>query len=409
MPDENNADNNRDVSKPAAGSADGEKKAAAERLVTEYGLDPTDLRAVGIEPELLAAIDTDYRARIEQFRIQGDFVVRMLQTVPAVHSLKLRVKDPIHLLKKIVRKRRDKPKDASVGLTDASNYMTEITDLIGVRALHLYKGDWLSIHKFITTTWKLAEQPVAYIRKGDAVVPEVEAACSVKEHPRAYRSIHYVITLGSTSEPVPVEIQVRTLIEEAWSEIDHTLNYPATANPLIGHLLRIFNGFAGHADELGTFIARLHLALAQERAEREAIVGELQQLRAVQTSSRAEKEILEKTIEHLRESRYKLTASGTVGKSSPASLTGLLSGVSAVNALDGLNLTGRIPDLDVFTKLSESIDLSSQLAKLDQATKVHGLLSGFDKRCSVCGTPIGLGPSSGGKCLSCSTGLGGTP
>lgn len=40
-----------------------------------------------------------------------------------------------------------------------------------------------------------------------------------------YTSVHYVI--GSASRTtVTAEIQVRTLMEEVWGEVDHTMNYP---------------------------------------------------------------------------------------------------------------------------------------------------------------------------------------
>ena len=40
-----------------------------------------------------------------------------------------------------------------------------------------------------------------------------------------YTSIHYLIKPKASSD-VCCEIQVRTLFEEIWGEIDHTLNYP---------------------------------------------------------------------------------------------------------------------------------------------------------------------------------------
>jgi hypothetical protein len=40
-----------------------------------------------------------------------------------------------------------------------------------------------------------------------------------------YTSVHYIIGSGSQT-PLTCEIQVRTLMEEVWGEVDHKINYP---------------------------------------------------------------------------------------------------------------------------------------------------------------------------------------
>jgi ppGpp synthetase/RelA/SpoT-type nucleotidyltranferase len=40
-----------------------------------------------------------------------------------------------------------------------------------------------------------------------------------------YTSVHYVIGSASRTK-VTAEIQVRTLAEEVWGEVDHSINYP---------------------------------------------------------------------------------------------------------------------------------------------------------------------------------------
>ncbi|MFS8087325.1 MAG: (p)ppGpp synthetase, partial [Acidobacteriota bacterium] len=44
-------------------------------------------------------------------------------------------------------------------------------------------------------------------------------------NPRLYSSVHYVIQPRSKAE-ITCEIQVRTLADEIWGEIDHKINYP---------------------------------------------------------------------------------------------------------------------------------------------------------------------------------------
>lgn len=59
-------------------------------------------------------------------------------------------------------------------------------------------------------------------------------------------------------DEVLVEIQVRTVFEEAWSEIDHLMRYPYDVdNPIITEYLGIFNRIVGSADEMGMFIKKI--------------------------------------------------------------------------------------------------------------------------------------------------------
>jgi putative GTP pyrophosphokinase len=41
-----------------------------------------------------------------------------------------------------------------------------------------------------------------------------------------YSSVHYVAQPNTRPPLVTIEIQVRTLADEIWGEIDHKLNYP---------------------------------------------------------------------------------------------------------------------------------------------------------------------------------------
>lgn len=71
------------------------------------------------------------------------------------------------------------------------------------------------------------------------------------------------------------EIQVRTIFEEAWSEIDHTIRYPYNLdNPVFSQFLFIFNRLAGSADEMGTFISFLRDQLKEIDIKHQQVVGE---------------------------------------------------------------------------------------------------------------------------------------
>ena len=47
-----------------------------------------------------------------------------------------------------------------------------------------------------------------------------------------YTSVHYVVKPNNAKSDVTCEIQVRTLFEEIWGEIDHTINYPHATNSI---------------------------------------------------------------------------------------------------------------------------------------------------------------------------------
>jgi putative GTP pyrophosphokinase len=229
--------------------------------------------------------------------------------VTPVHSLKVRIKHPEHLIEKIIRKRSDAP-DLNF---DASSYETFITDLIGIRALHLFKDEWREIHKFLTETWDLHEEPLAYVREGDPadlVRGFSDAGCRVQEHPCGYRSIHYVLKTQPAKCARFVELQVRTIFEEGWSEIDHLVRYPRQSdNPYLAGFLTIFNRLAGAADEMGTFTKELsayveaqlvqaaenELRIHQKEDELKKAVSQLQ-------ISTAEKAKLERQIAELSSS-----------------------------------------------------------------------------------------------------------
>ncbi len=272
------------------------------------------LKDAGVQATTLLEIHDDYLKRRNDLADHGAFLVQQLQHLDEAHSLKYRVKDPTHLIRKIVRKSKENP-DARI---DATNYSSEITDLVGVRVLHLYKDDWRPIHDFIRKSWSLkqGEEPIAYIRHGDEIDSALSGCCTVKTHPRGYRSLHYVIEYAPTKATVIAEIQVRTLFEEAWSEIDHQLNYPElTTPPLVAQLVSIFNGLSGYADQLGPYIRALSRSLSKSAieydaamTERESLVGALDLERKAKNKSTREKELLQKTIDHLRQEQARFAA-----------------------------------------------------------------------------------------------------
>jgi ppGpp synthetase/RelA/SpoT-type nucleotidyltranferase len=258
---------------------------------------------------ILQSIAEHHTAATQELQTTARYITDRLELVPAVHSLKVRVKNPEHLVAKIIRKKLKAP-DL---VFDVTSYEALVTDLIGIRALHLFKDDWSDIHQFVTNTWDLHETPIAYVRDG---VPETltkafkDASCDVQEHPFGYRSIHYLIKSQPAKRSRLAELQVRTIFEEGWSEIDHRVRYPRHSDdPYLAGLLTIFNRLAGSADEMGTFTKLLSTFLTEQatkEVDRRKINAEkeeaLKQAVSQLQISQSEKKQLEKQITELRQS-----------------------------------------------------------------------------------------------------------
>lgn len=254
-----------------------------EDFLKKYNIESKDFEETTLKWTELQAIFQDYCSEIPKLEASAVYIFNNLMKTDNVHSVRYRVKDEEHVIEKIIRK---KIKDPSNIIT-LKNYKTELTDLIGLRAIHLFKEDWLSIHNLITTTWDLKEKPVVNYRDGDSaeyLKKFEELECDIKEHPFGYRSIHYIVETKPAKRTYFAEIQVRTIFEEAWSEIDHTIRYPYDQdNPLFGQFLLILNRLAGSADEMGTFIKYLKIDLEQKEnkhlqtlSEKDKLINELE-------------------------------------------------------------------------------------------------------------------------------------
>jgi ppGpp synthetase/RelA/SpoT-type nucleotidyltranferase len=240
-------------------------------------IDTATWAKAAIDWQTLSAIASDHNSHLDSLRDAAELLARVLQRSSAVHSVRWRVKDTEHLLAKIVRKRAEE--NTKYAAISPDNYYEVVTDLVGLRALHLFKDDCFAINRDLLAVWPPIEPPIAYVREGD---PEDlttrfrDHGLEVHKHPAGYRSVHYVVSTRPLNRTVLAEVQVRTIFEEGWSEVDHRVRYPDFSdNSLVNYFLTIFNRLSGSADEMGTFVqgltkelgdleARSHQA-AQER------------------------------------------------------------------------------------------------------------------------------------------------
>lgn len=224
-----------------------------------------DFIKADIEWNDLLAIYDDFQNKRAQLEGIAEFVVKGIQTFDEIHSVRWRVKDSEHLLEKIIRKRCEPNPSKKYLNISVENYTNIVTDLVGVRALHLFKDQVFDIHSKIKSMWGFSEKPVSYVREGDdSELLELFRlnGFSPKVHKAGYRSVHYVLKMKPNLAEFRIELQVRTIFEEGWSEIDHKVRYPNFSNnKQVETILKIFNRLAGSADEVGAFIRGLSLEL----------------------------------------------------------------------------------------------------------------------------------------------------
>lgn len=224
-------------------------------FLKRYAYDDNALVRANITWDELMEVANNHRSNMSELKTKGEYINNRLMLEPTVHSVSYRIKDEEHLVEKVIRKNID----AKCKRITLDNYKEEITDLIGLRALHIFKEEWEPIHNYIKGIFSLKpkEKPKVYYRKGDSETylgKYVKAGLSKEEHRQGYRSIHYTIVPDPLKKKSFAEIQVRSIYEEAWSEIDHRIKYPYVKKDIpYARLLFILNGLSGTADELGSF------------------------------------------------------------------------------------------------------------------------------------------------------------
>jgi putative GTP pyrophosphokinase len=187
-------------------------------------------------------LTTEEKERIDaivaRFESQRDLVAQFLETVHVmfsgsaelmalVHSVKRRIKDKEHLRDKLIRKMIKH--GANFDITP-DNLYSKITDLAGYRILHLHTRQMEQINKAILglideAQYPLLEKPKARVWDDESKSYFESIDITTELSPNMYSSVHYVIGASSKTR-VSCEIQVRTLAEEVWGEVDHSFNYP---------------------------------------------------------------------------------------------------------------------------------------------------------------------------------------
>lgn len=177
-------------------------------------------------------IDTNISEKIELFQKEYEFkkdfyikaaktfknlIINLLNNKFEKTSVVFRIKDKVSCTEKIERKYLKKlQEDMECDITDL------LTDLIGVRIICLYESEIQSIAKLLddefdiidTTdkTQELLENDNAFGYKGLHIDLKFGPKRSELSEYKAYKDLR-------------IEIQIRTIIQNAWSELDHQIKY----------------------------------------------------------------------------------------------------------------------------------------------------------------------------------------
>jgi len=145
-----------------------------------------------------------------------------------VRTTFIRIKRPEKVVGKILRR----PEQFPDGLSTSS--LREIHDLIGVRVVVYFLSQLPLVDRDLRNSEpKVVEisendPPEAYLSRG--LIRRLGLThVSRKEKKSGYSSVHYTVRLAKSSVPKKdrpfFEIQIRTLAQELWSELEHNLAY----------------------------------------------------------------------------------------------------------------------------------------------------------------------------------------
>lgn len=186
------------------------------------------------EKALVNRLVGKYQANYSVFTALGRLVFDVLTADPKlsqlVHSIKYRVKDPSHLKEKLERKLKDSKEENKPFTINEDNLFQTVNDLIGVRILHLHTTEVVAINTALQDclsreNYKKSQGPTAKVWDDEAREYFSKLKFEVEKSKNHYTSVHYVFDAQNVTK-LTLELQVRTLAEELWGEVDHLLNYP---------------------------------------------------------------------------------------------------------------------------------------------------------------------------------------
>ena len=158
--------------------------------------------------------ETWYEGNYSKYKLCGVTLKGLIETIlnrkdVLFHSIEYRIKTKESFLDKCKKEKYVDP-------------VHEITDVCGIRIIGYTNHDVTKIQKIIESEFKIDRENS--INKSEIM----------KDDQVGYRSVHYVASIKSNRTQLPeyqeykgikFEIQIRTLLQHAWAEIEHDRNY----------------------------------------------------------------------------------------------------------------------------------------------------------------------------------------
>lgn len=181
------------------------------------------------------------------FQVQAQYeqlaaeIRRLIEKDPSfplesTHLISHRIKGEERLIEKIATANTKVKDNAQVIALE--NYQSRVEDLLGLKIICLRPTDVEKVDRALRDL--ASEKRLVFVRKPVVRKPLIFPARSkdrsskteeVELHYEGYASVHYIVRLGRNSDALShlkklkAEIQLRTISEEAWGEIDHKYKY----------------------------------------------------------------------------------------------------------------------------------------------------------------------------------------
>ncbi len=169
----------------------------------------------------------------------AEYIIHLIREDPSspkesLHTMIYRIKDEARLIEKIDEENKQLGIEAEP--VTHKNFQERVGDLLGIRLICLRLSDIKRVEAYLGL---LAEEKILqFLGKPDqkrSFVLPVDPGETIPEglnlRYSGYSSIHYQVRLGRNSDApdefkaLQIELQLRTILEEAWGEIDHKYRY----------------------------------------------------------------------------------------------------------------------------------------------------------------------------------------
>ncbi|MFH1217539.1 MAG: RelA/SpoT domain-containing protein [Pseudomonadota bacterium] len=175
----------------------------------------------------------------EKYEKLAEYIVHLIKDDPSapresLHTITYRIKDNARLIEKIDKENKESVSE--IEPITQKNFQKRVGDLLGIRLICLRLSDIKRIEAYLKLL--VDEKILLFSRKPDhkrSFVLPIDPGEAIPEglnlRYSGYSSIHYQVELGENSDAtdelkgLQVEFQLRTILEEAWGEIDHKYRY----------------------------------------------------------------------------------------------------------------------------------------------------------------------------------------